>query len=64
MTSVWNIFGSDLMPAIHLDAQLMLDRIRGARVIPFRRSKHTVAQDRRAAAKRRAVKLAKKRGRA
>ena len=60
MSGIWNLFGSEFMPLIRLDALLMLDRPASAR--PTKRSKHTVAQDQRAAAKRRAVKRAKARG--
>ena len=64
MTGIWNIFGPALMPGITLDALQPTFRVHVANGVSSRRSKHTVAQDRRAAKKRAAVRRARARGQA
>lgn len=64
MTGIWNIFGPALMPAITLDALQPTFRVSVSRGASARRSRHTVAQDRRAAKKRAALRRARARGQA
>lgn len=64
MTGAWIKLLSGGLPMMLIEADRQVMRVTGFIGAPYGRSRHTVAQDRRAAAKRRARLRAKARGQA